>query len=381
MYGNTQPTRKGTETRDRLNTRRTEKETSAAEHVVRQRAALVAFGIGTFRWPIEGNRLDADEQMERILTGGASGCPRTVEALLAATHDRDRTRLAAGLERCANGGADLKEEVRVRRPDGMLRHIQIRGCLVPTDGRSRPLVGACADVTELRLMDEDKAALVAVLSHELRTPLNAISGYADLLLEGIPTPLPPRQADYARRIQASCRHVGELTEALLTHAKATAGKLEYHIQAVTVGAVLDEIEPLTAPQRAARELDYDDSRCERAMVLKADPRKVEQILLNLVANAIKFTPPRGRITIGTERAGPGRCALVVRDTGIGMKQDELRLLFEPFTQLRRARGETGEGSGLGLSISRDLARGMGGELTAESPRGGGSLFRLTLPLA
>src|SRR5690606_28377615 len=144
---------------------------------------------------------------------------------------------------------------------------------------------------------------------------------------------------------------------------------------------LDEIETLTAPQRAAKSLAYDCSGCDRGMVLRADRGKVEQILLNLVANAVKFTPPGGRITIETQQSGIGRGAILVRDTGIGLAPDQLRLVFEAYTQFGGASDKAHEGTGLGLSISRDLARGMGGDLTAESELGRGSVFRLTLPSA
>jgi len=352
----------------------------ATELDVRRRAALEAFEIGTLGWAIETRRLDTDAGIERILGRALGEGPHSIDELLDATHEADRARLANTLERAANEQAELREEVRLRRPDGSVRWVELRGRVGAVPGRGRPLLVACADVTERRLQDEHKAELIAVLSHELRTPLNAIGGYAALMLEGIPSQLTSRQADYVRRIRISYQHVMELIDALLTQAKAAAGRIEYQIRNVSVGEVLDEIEPLTAPQRAAKRLTYDCSACDRGMVLRADPGKVEQILVNLIANAVKFTRPNGRITLATERIGLRQGAVLVCDTGVGLSPAELRRAFDAFTQFSRTSAGGDEGTGLGLSISRDLARGMAGDLTAESEPGRGSAFKLTLPL-
>jgi signal transduction histidine kinase len=145
--------------------------------------------------------------------------------------------------------------------------------------------------------------------------------------------------------------------------------------------VLELIDPLTAPQRAAKRLGYDCRGCDGKLVFRGDREKVVQILVNVLSNAVKFTPADGEIVVSTEILAPGVGAFLVKDTGIGMSPEELQLVFEPYVQFDSTLARESKGTGLGMPISRELARGMGGDLTATSERGGGSVFTLSLPLA
>jgi signal transduction histidine kinase len=148
-----------------------------------------------------------------------------------------------------------------------------------------------------------------------------------------------------------------------------------------VGDLLDDIEPLTAPQRREKRLVYRVERCDRSMVLRGDRVKLARILVNLVANAVKFTPEDGTISLSTDRPTSHMGRICVRDTGIGMGAEQVRAAFEPFTQFTRSGGASQGGVGLGLAISRELARGMGGELELASEAGSGCEFTLSIPLA
>jgi PAS domain S-box-containing protein len=238
-----------------------------------------------------------------------------------------------------------------------------------------------AALDEARRANKAKADFLAMMSHELRTPLNAIGGYAQLMLEGIPTPPSEPQQNHLRRIAKSQQHLLGLIEAVLMHAKLEAGKVTYRIADVTVRDVLDIIEPLTAPQRAAKRLRYDCDGCDADLAFRGDREKVVQILLNLLSNAAKFTRAGGEITVTTERLDSGFVAFSVRDTGIGMAAEQVETVFEPFVQFDSALSREHRGTGLGMPISRELARGMGGDLVATSEPGVGSVFRLTLPTA
>jgi signal transduction histidine kinase len=205
-----------------------------------------------------------------------------------------------------------------------------------------------------------------------------------------------QQADLAR-IQRANQHLTGLVTDVLNFARIDAGKVEYAIAAVPLGAVLADVEALVAPQLAAKGLAYAHDGCARPPAdgvpngapggappaVRADPEKLRQVLLNLLSNAIKFTPAGGRIALTCEVEPSGGAARVrVSDTGRGIPADQLARVFEPFVQIDRHRThESQQGVGLGLAISRDLARGMGGDLTAESTPGVGSTFTLTLPAA
>ena len=225
-----------------------------------------------------------------------------------------------------------------------------------------------------------KAEFLANMSHELRTPLNAIGGYADLLLLDVRGALSPAARGDVERIRRSGQHLLSLINDILNFARIEAGQLAYHLEPVRLDALLADLEALVAPQVAQRGLAYVSPDGARA-VAWADPEKTRQVMLNLVTNAIKFTEPGGRVTVGCEAAADGVC-IHVRDTGRGIPPEQLDRIFDPFVQVdRHLTAHSQQGVGLGLAISRDLARGMGGDLSVESAVGRGSTFTLRLPAA
>ncbi len=228
--------------------------------------------------------------------------------------------------------------------------------------------------------NQAKTEFLATMSHELRTPLNAIAGYAELLEIGIHGPVTDPQREAIRRIQRSQRHLLGLINDILNFAKLEAGRVEYRIADVSVRAVIDELELLVAPQMRAKALRFARDECADGRVVRADPEKLQQILVNLFSNAIKFTAAGGAITLRCETAGD-RVLIAVEDTGMGIPPDRLEQVFAPFVQVDRRLNAPHEGTGLGLAISRELARGMGGDVTAQSTVGAGSTFTLTLPRA
>jgi signal transduction histidine kinase len=223
-----------------------------------------------------------------------------------------------------------------------------------------------------------KSDFLAVMSHELRTPLNAIGGYAEILQLGIHGEVTEKQRDAIARITRSQQMLLSLINDVLNFAKLDAGQVQYQMADVELHEALSAVEALIEPQLGARRLAYAfDCDCDRSPVVRADHDKLQQIVLNLLSNAIKFTSPGGRITLSCEVDGKF-VYTHVSDTGIGIAADRLDSIFDPFVQLDRALNRPHDGVGLGLSISRDLARGMGGSLGVESSVGGGSRFTLRL---
>jgi PAS domain S-box-containing protein len=225
-----------------------------------------------------------------------------------------------------------------------------------------------------------KTEFLAVMCHELRTPLNAIAGYAELIRMGLRGPVTPEQIDDLNRITRSERALLALINDILNFARLEAAKVTFGKERVPLRALLNDIEALVSPQLRAKKLSFRVSDCDESLAAQADGDKVRQIIINLVSNALKFTPPAGSIALDCE-AEDGTVRLFVRDTGVGIPKEKLQAVFEPFVQLDRSLTNVGEGSGLGLAISRDLARGMGGDLIAESTVGVGSTFILSLPRA
>jgi signal transduction histidine kinase/PAS domain-containing protein/uncharacterized protein YigA (DUF484 family) len=222
-----------------------------------------------------------------------------------------------------------------------------------------------------------KTQFLATMSHELRTPLNAISGYAELLSMGLRGPTTAEQQEDLGRIMRSQRHLLSVINDILNFARLEAGHVEYRIADVPATELLGDLESLIRPQLAAKHLEFVCEPVRADIVTRADAEKVRQVLLNLLANAVKFTAPGGRVRVECTQDA-ARVYIHVADTGIGIPPDRRGAIFEPFVQLHRTLAQPAEGTGLGLAISRDLARGMGGELTVESEPGLGSTFTLAL---
>jgi signal transduction histidine kinase len=226
-----------------------------------------------------------------------------------------------------------------------------------------------------------KAQFLATMSHELRTPLNAIGGYAQLIEMGVRGPVTAAQQEDLARIQQSQQHLLGLINSVLNYAKLEAGRVAYDLAEVRLAAAVAAVEALVSPQMRAKGLDFAVPACEPGLAALADAEKLRQIVLNLLSNATKFTPAGGRIAVECGEDGAGRVFVRVTDTGVGIAPEQLESVFDPFVQVGRRLTTPGEGVGLGLAISRDLARGMGGDLSAESAPGAGSAFTLTLPAA
>ena len=245
----------------------------------------------------------------------------------------------------------------------------------------RELEGRVADAqrsrAEAELASRAKSDFLAMMSHELRTPLNAIGGYAQILEMGLHGPVTEAQKDALARIGRSQAHLLALINDVLNFARIEAGQVQYAMDDVPLDQVLAEVEAVVAPQVAAFGLTLRVACRAEGTAARADRDKLRQVLLNLLANAIKYTPRGGSITIDCE-ADERQVRLHVRDTGTGIPPERLAHIFEPFVQGERALNRPDEGVGLGLAISRDLARGMGGELTVESEVGRGSTFTLVL---
>jgi signal transduction histidine kinase/DNA-binding response OmpR family regulator len=253
--------------------------------------------------------------------------------------------------------------------------------------RVRLRIAAAAAVTEAgdaRMMAEHannaKTVFLRAMSHELRTPLNAISGYTEILELGIRGVVNPEQTKDLGRIKRAAAYLLRLINDVLTIARLE-GARPLQLISIAVNPVLAEVEGLCALQAKAKDLTLTVTPCEGEILVAADAERFQQILLNLITNAVKFTARGGTIEVTCD-GDTGMARFLVKDTGIGVRLIDIDRVFEPFVQIdRHLTTETQQGVGLGLSISRELARAMHGDLTLESAEGVGSTFTLTLPIA
>jgi signal transduction histidine kinase len=250
------------------------------------------------------------------------------------------------------------------------------------EAANQKLQDAAADAERAQNIAEEanaaKANFLAAMSHELRTPLNAIAGYVDLLEMGLRGPLTAEQQVDLSRIKRSQQYLLGLIEQVLVFTQLEAHRIAIHLQDVSLDELMRDAETMVRPQIRSKGIEYSYDTSNPGLVVRADRDKAQQIVLNLITNGAKYTSPGGKVSVRSEMQN-GTVLVRVSDTGPGIPEKMLTHIFEPFVQLDRRLNQPRDGVGLGLTISRDLARAMGGDLLVESQMGVGSTFTLVLP--
>jgi len=283
---------------------------------------------------------------------------------------------------------------RLTRKDGSVRWIRlrVRSLDEAPDGESGT-VAVLEDLTEhLRLRSSERAReaaesanrakteFVSRMSHELRTPLNAMLGFAQLLELDRLAPLTDSQRQWARQIQQAGWHLLDMINDTLDLSRIEAGALSLSPQVLELDAVLHAVRAMMAPAAAERDVRIDVEPVPDALRVRGDDKRLRQILINLMSNAIKYNVPGGTVTVVAARATGDTAEVSVTDTGPGMSEAQIAQLFQPFNRLGREQSAV-EGTGIGLVISQRLAGLMGGQLRAHSEPGRGMTFVLSMPLA
>ncbi|MBS0410164.1 MAG: hypothetical protein JSR86_09640 [Proteobacteria bacterium] len=233
---------------------------------------------------------------------------------------------------------------------------------------------------ESDLANRAKSALLGTMSHELRTPLNAIIGFSDLIRTLKPgEDLAAKSADYAGYIGDAGRHLLEVVSDILDMSKIESGAFTLERQPCSIAKLIEECLPLVAQRIGDKHQILEPRIQARIPRLSLDGRRIKQILINLLSNASKFTPERGRIMLVARGNKDGGATICVVDQGIGMSKDDIAIALSPFGQVQSHLSRSQEGTGLGLPIALGLARQHGGDLYLESEPGVGTTAVLTLP--
>ncbi len=246
-----------------------------------------------------------------------------------------------------------------------------------------------SDLVEARLTSERarreavaaskaKSDFLARMSHELRTPLAAIIGYGELLEDGITGPVTVEQKRQLGRIRSSANHLLAIIDEILTLARMEAGKEKAVMHEIDVGDLMESVATMAEPLAAAKGLGFTLQPVPAGTLMKTDPVKLRQVLLNLLSNGVKYTD-KGDLAVNAELSD-GRISFFVRDTGIGVDESHLAQIFEPFWQVEQTTTRRAGGTGLGLAVTRQFVELLGGTLSVESEVGAGSTFTVSLPL-
>ena len=223
-----------------------------------------------------------------------------------------------------------------------------------------------------------KSTIISSVSHELRTPLNALLGFVDLMADELAGPVSEQQRDMLRRMKVAGLHLLQLVEQILTYSRTEAGQLSVKSEQVDVSALVRETVALIEPFLSKNGVSFKLSIPDASIMMETDPGLLRQILINLLTNAAKFTDA-GEIHLEVSQDGKDLTSRV-QDTGFGIAPENLERIFEPFQRVDDPRVQKEQGAGLGLAVSRRLARLLGGDLTVESEPGVGSTFTLRCPL-
>lgn len=222
-----------------------------------------------------------------------------------------------------------------------------------------------------------KSDFLARMSHELRTPLAAIMGYGELLTDGITGPVNEEQKRQLQRIRSSANHLLSIIDEILTLARVEAGKEKAEIEKVNIGDLMESVASMSEPLVSAKGLTFDLAVMPSEIVMHTDPVKLRQVLLNLISNAVKYTD-KGTVSVVAMQQD-GAVDFLVEDTGVGVSEDHLEKIFEPFWQVEATTTRRAGGTGLGLAVTRQFVDLLGGTIEVKSSLGDGSTFRVSLP--
>ena len=378
-------------------TERIHAEQRAAQDLVRisdrLRLAVSAAGIGIWEWRIEAKKFWCDAALLRLLGRPDAMNVQSAHEIRSTVHPDDGAALADARALTASGRQNGHEiEYRVVDRDGAVRHL-FETAIVERDRDDAitRMVGAVVDVTTRRRLDQAereraaaevtnraKSELVSRVSHEFRTPLNAILGFAQLLQREPQLNGSPKARTYVGAIADAGTHLLALVNDMLDLSQIEANRLTLHLQPVPLDDAVGDAAFLASAQARQKNVTIVvDSVSLSTRVVHADPMRLQQVLLNLLANSVKYNRDQGHVYVGAVSGDRGRIGVRVADTGVGIPADKLDTLFRPFERIS-SDVRIVEGAGLGLAISRHLVEAMGGEIEVQSTAGSGSTFTVWL---
>ncbi len=369
--------------------------------------------VGNWEWDLTTDRFTGSDECYRIFGMAPGSLIPDLHVYLEYIHPDDRTLVKESFEKAVGGERPFDLEHRIVHAEGETRFVHGRGEQVCDEaGKPVRMIGTLQDITpakraqealqrahdelEMRVRerteelavardraeesDRLKSAFLATMSHELRTPLNSIIGFTGIILQGLVGEVNEEQRKQLTMVRDSAHHLLALINDVLDISRIEAGRLELRMERFDVRAAIGKATGVVRPLADKKRLAVDVAVEPSVNGMYGDPRRFEQILINLLGNAVKFTET-GSVSLTAGLHGDARLRIRITDTGVGIKAADRERLFKPFQQIDTGTTRRYEGTGLGLSICRKLAVMLGGDIQAHSDgEGKGSTFTLTLPL-
>ena len=373
---------------------RIETERALRESDERLRRSQSFANIGTWDWNIQTGELYWSERIPTLFGYAEGELDTTYENFLKAVHPDDRQAVIDAVNACIDTGAEYNIEHRCVWPNGEMRWLLERGDVVrDKDGQPLRMLGVVQDITELKQVESElvaardeaeranraKSEFLSSMSHELRTPLNAIMGFAQLFNYDFSATQQHKQT--AGEIYRAGKHLRTLIDDILDLAKIESGSFEVSLEQVSIARVVQECLTLIGPlaERRGVTLEIIPRQWGDVSVL-ADQTRLKQVVLNLLSNAVKYNRVQGKVAVSFGRHNDELARICVSDTGIGIASQDMKHLFKPFSRLVSEQSDI-EGSGIGLSITKQFVELMQGDIGVESEAGKGSRFWVDLKIA
>lgn len=360
--------------------------------------------VGIWDWNIETDEIILSEGMHTLLGYDHELDNINFEVIMQKIHPDDRQQVSDSIIKCINGAENFDVEHRVILPNGDIRWLHEKGNAI-RNNENKALHMYCMvhDISEAKRLEKElltakedaenanraKSDFLANMSHELRTPLNAIIGFTQILQTDVEQPLNMIQMDHATEIIYAGKHLLQLINEVLFLSEIESGNINLSMRSVDLGTTL--LESISLSDHLIKKMGiqpkiYLDNKKIEAPKLKklnvwvrADALRLKQILLNLISNALKYNKPQGSVKISICRQNSNSVNIAIEDTGIGIDSDKQNLLFQPFSRLG-AELSMIDGSGIGLTITKQLVEIMGGNISCSSERGVGSIFSFSIPI-
>jgi len=281
-----------------------------------------------------------------------------------------------GESRLAADGTVVSREIKVAEPQD--RVLQVHAVPLRFTGEARGVVMVLHDITQLRRLEQMRTEFVANVSHELRTPLTSIHGYLETLLDGA-LEEPENARKFLEIVFRHTERLGRLTDDLTDLSNIELGRISLRLEPTAVAEVADSVLAIIAPRAASGQVTVEAKLPPDLPQVVVDRDRLAQILINLVDNAVKYTPKGGHVWVEGRAAEDGRVEVMVRDTGVGIPKADLPRLTERFYRVDKARSRDLGGTGLGLAIVKHLVLAHGSELTIDSELWRGTTVRFSLP--